>query len=65
MIVLLIVTKEDLVRSVRASNELDNIIHKIGDARFLQMSYEAIKGMLDEAMIPYLEQLPQEPVLMA
>lgn len=58
-------TKEDLVRSVRASNELDNIIHKIGDARFLQMSYEAIKGMLDEAMIPYLEQLPQEPVLMA
>lgn len=58
-------TKEDLVRSVRASNELDNIIHKIGDARFLQMSYEAIKGMLDSAMTPYLNQLPSEPVLMA
>lgn len=57
-------TKADLVRSARAANELERIIYKMGDAWFLQASYEAIKQMLDDAMQPYIEQLEQQPVLM-
>lgn len=57
-------TKEDLIRSARASNELDRIIHAYGSTWFLQASYETIKTMLDNAMQPYLDQLEQQPVLM-
>jgi hypothetical protein len=57
-------TKADLVRSARASNELDRIIHQYGNTWFLQASYETLKVMLDNAMQPYLEQLNNEPVLM-
>lgn len=57
-------TKEDLIRSARASNELDRIIHAYGGTWFLQASYETIKTMLDKAMQPYLDQLEQQPVLM-
>lgn len=57
-------TKADLVRSARASNELDRIIHQYGNTWFLQASYETLKTMLDNAMQPYIEQLNNEPVLM-
>jgi hypothetical protein len=57
-------TKADLVRSARASNELDRIIHQYGNTWFLQASYETLRAMLDNAMQPYLEQLNNEPVLM-
>ena len=57
-------TKADLVRSARASNELDRIIHQYGNTWFLQASYDTLKTMLDNAMQPYIEQLNNELVLM-
>lgn len=57
-------TKSDLIRSVRCENELNRIIERKSLAWFLNASYEQVVTELDNSIQPYIDELPQMPVLM-
>lgn len=57
-------TKQDLVRSVRCDNELNRLIESKTVDWFMLASFEEITNLLDNALQPYLNNVPVLPPLM-